>query len=136
MGDREIEYVLAHAECEVAVVDSEAMLARVAAMRRSLPKLRRILCHDLAGPRPRLDSEGGRVLVHPWDEVVKKGRARLAKGDRQFDLRAAAVTAADTATIVYTQGIAGPAAGRRADPRQPHAQRDDHAHRRSPPSRA
>ncbi len=107
MGDRELEYVLAHAECEVAVVDGEAVLARIAAMRRSLPKLRRILCHDLAGPRPRLESEGGRVLVHPWDEVVKKGRARLEKGDRQFDLRAAAVTAADTATIVYTPGSRG-----------------------------
>ena len=99
--------MLSHSECEIAVVDSEAVLARVAAMRRSLPKLRRIICIDLAGPRPRLEGETARVLVHPWDEVVKKGQARLAKGDRQFDLRAAAVTAADTATIVYTSGTSG-----------------------------
>ncbi|MCX7031861.1 MAG: AMP-binding protein [Spirochaetes bacterium] len=107
MGDRELEYMLSHSECEVAVVESEAELARVAAMRRSLPKLRRIICLDLAGPRPRLEGETARVLVHPWAEVMKKGQARLAKGDRQFDLRAAAVTAADTATIVYTSGTSG-----------------------------
>ncbi len=107
VGDRELEYMLAHAECEVAVVENEAVLLRVAAMRRTLPKLRRIICMDLAGPRPRLEGDTARVLVHPWDEVVRKGRARLAKGDRQFDLRAAAVTAADNATIVYTSGTSG-----------------------------
>jgi long-chain acyl-CoA synthetase len=106
-GDRELEYMLAQAECEIAVVESEAALARVAAMRRSLPKLRRIICMDLAGPRPRLEGDTVRVLVHPWDEVVKKGQARLAKGDRHFDLRAAAVTAADTATVVFTSGTSG-----------------------------
>lgn len=107
MGDRELEYMLVHAECDIAVVESEAVLTRVAAMRGALPRLRRIVCMDLKGPRPRLESEAGRVLVHPWDDVVTKGRARLAKGDRQFDLRAAAVTAADTATIVYTSGTSG-----------------------------
>ena len=82
LGDRELEYMLSHSESEIAVVESEAVLARVAAMRRSLSKLRRIICIDLAGPRPRLEGESPRVLVHPWEEVVKKGRARLAKGDR------------------------------------------------------
>lgn len=106
MGERELEYMLVHAECEVAVVENEAALARVAAVRKSLPKLRRVICMDLAGPR-RLEGETARVLVHPWDDVVKKGAARLAKGDRQFDLRAAAVTAADIATIVYTSGTSG-----------------------------
>ena len=107
MGDRELEYMLSQSECEIAVVENEAVLTRLAGMRRSLPKLRRIICMDLAGPRPRLDGDSARVLVHPWDEVVKKGRARLAKGDRQFDLRAAAVTAADTAAILYTSGTSG-----------------------------
>ena len=102
VGDHELEYLLAHSGCEVAVVESEAVLARIAAMRLALPRLRRIIVMDLRGPRPRLDGDSGRVLVHPWDEVLGKGRARLARGERQFDLRAAAVTAADTATILYT----------------------------------
>jgi len=105
-GERELEYMLVHAECEVAVVENEAALARVTAVRKSLPKLRRVICMDLAGPR-RLEGETARVLVHPWDDVVRKGATRLAKGDRQFDLRAAAVTAADIATIVYTSGTSG-----------------------------
>jgi long-chain acyl-CoA synthetase len=39
--------------------------------------------------------------------VLKKGRTRIARGDRQFELRGASVTPADTATILYTSGTTG-----------------------------
>jgi long-chain acyl-CoA synthetase len=102
LGDRELEYVLNHADCEMAVVESTALVARIAAFRRRVPKLRRIIVMEPgSGPRPRLDREAGRILVHSWEDVIAKGRARLARGDRQFDLRAAGITSADTATILY-----------------------------------
>jgi long-chain acyl-CoA synthetase len=39
--------------------------------------------------------------------VLRKGRTRIARGERQFELRGASVTPADTATILYTSGTTG-----------------------------
>ena len=48
-----------------------------------------------------------RVMIYSWDEVMKKGRTRIARGERQFELRGASVTPAHTATLVYTSGTTG-----------------------------
>jgi long-chain acyl-CoA synthetase len=105
--DRDLEHVLSHADCEIALVENHTVLSRLLYLRRRLPRLRKIVVMDLPGPKPRPGAGPGRILVYSWEEVLKKGRSRIERGDRQFDLRAAGVTAADVATIVYTSGTTG-----------------------------
>jgi len=83
------------------------MLLRLVALRRRLPKLRKIVVMSYAGTKPQAGMGEERVLVYTWDEVMKKGRTRIARGERQFELRGASVTPADTATLLYTSGTTG-----------------------------
>jgi long-chain acyl-CoA synthetase len=107
MSDRELEHIIAHADCELAVVEDAQMLLRLVALRRRLPKLRKIVVMSYAGTKPQAGMGEERVLVYTWDEVMKKGRTRIARGERQFELRGASVTPADTATLLYTSGTTG-----------------------------
>ena len=107
MTDRDLEQVLVHADCDFAVVEDAASLHRLLSLRRRIPRLRRIVVFDFAGPKPHAGTGDERVLIYSWDEVLKKGRTKIARGDRQFDLRGAALTPAETATLVYTSGTTG-----------------------------
>jgi long-chain acyl-CoA synthetase len=107
LADQEMEESLAHSDCEMAVVEDAAVLSRLIAMRRRLPRLRKVIVMRLDGPRPGAGSGAERLLVYAWDELRARGRARIEKGDRKFDLRAAGVAPTDTATILYTSGTTG-----------------------------
>jgi long-chain acyl-CoA synthetase len=107
MTDREMEHVIAHADCDFVVVEDAAELHRLLSLRRRLPRLRKVLVMDYAGSKPHAGSGEERVLIYTWEEVCRKGRARITRGDRRFELRAASVTPADTASLVYTSGTTG-----------------------------
>ncbi len=107
LSDREMETILSHSDCEFALVENQTSLSRLLYIRRRLPRLRKIVVLDMPGPKPRSDTEFGRILIYSWDEVRAKGRSKMEKGGRQFDLRAADVAAGDTATILYTSGTTG-----------------------------
>lgn len=105
--DRELEHVLSHADCDFAVAENAAVLNRLLALRRRLPRLRKIVVMEFSGPKPHAGTGEERVLIYSWEEMLKKGHTRIARGDRQFDLRAAGVTPTDTATLIYTSGTTG-----------------------------
>ena len=106
-SERELEHILAHADCELAVAEDAQALLRVLALRRRLPKLRKVVVMNYTGTKPHSGTGEERVMVYTWDEVTRKGRTRIARGERQFELRGASVTPADTATLVYTSGTTG-----------------------------
>ncbi len=107
LPDQELEEALAHSDAEVAIVEDAAVLSRLIAMRRKPPRLRKLIAMDLDGPRPGAGSGAERVMIYTWEELLRRGRARIQKGDRKFDLRAAGVAPTDTATILYTSGTTG-----------------------------
>jgi len=107
MTERELEYVIAHADCDCAIVEDAAALHRILALRTRLPRLRKVIVIDFAGTKPQAGTGEERVMIYTWDEVLKKGRTRIARGERQFELRGASVTPADTATLLYTSGTTG-----------------------------
>ena len=107
LADQELEESLGHSDAEMAIVEDTAVLSRILAMRRRLPRLRKLIAMEMVGPKPHAGTGAERVMVYSWDELLKRGRARIEKGDRQFDLRAAGVAPTDTATILYTSGTTG-----------------------------
>ena len=93
-ADQEIEHVIAHSDCEIAVVENAATLSRLLGMRKRLTRLRKIVVMEFNGTKPQAGMGEERVLIYTWEDVLKKGNRKIAKGERQFDLRAASVTAA------------------------------------------
>jgi len=107
LSDREMEYILAHSDCEIAILENADVFQRISTFRRHLPRLRRYILLDTQGAKPHASGDSFRIQIYTWEEVRKKGRSRMERGDREFDLRAAAVQPQDLATIVYTSGTTG-----------------------------
>jgi long-chain acyl-CoA synthetase len=107
MTDKELEYILAHADCDIAVVEDITTLYRLLALRKKLPRLKKIMVMEYSGPKPHAGTGEERVMIYTWDDLLKKGRTRIARGERQFELRGASLTPADTATLLYTSGTTG-----------------------------
>jgi long-chain acyl-CoA synthetase len=106
-SDREIEHIIVHSDCEIAIVENAAVLSKLLGMRKRLAKLRKIVVMEFSGSKPQAGMGEERVLIYTWEDVLKKGNRKIAKGERGFDLRAAGVTATDTATLLYTSGTTG-----------------------------
>ena len=98
---REIEYILGHAEVSGAFVEDVRRLERIAPLRERLPRLRFLVVMDpdWAGPA----SAG----VYRLADLVERGRALRAGGDRRLEAARAAIRPDDVATIIYTSGTTG-----------------------------
>jgi long-chain acyl-CoA synthetase len=93
----EIQYLAAHAEAGIAVLENEHFLNGILQVRAELPALKKIyVVHPPAGDLP----DG----VYPADELFASGAADLAE-------LAAATTPDDLATLIYTSGTTGPPKG-------------------------
>jgi long-chain acyl-CoA synthetase len=98
---REIEYILGHAEVAGAFVEDARRLEKIAPLRDKLPGLRLLVVMDpeWAGPAP--------AGVHRLADLLERGRALRAAGDRRLEAARAAVRPDDVATIIYTSGTTG-----------------------------
>jgi len=93
----QVQYQLAHAESQVAIVDRPAALERVLAARPNVPTLRHIVCVDDISDLADAD-------VITLDELLDSDPIDL-------DAAAASVSPDDIATIIYTSGTTGPPKG-------------------------
>jgi long-chain acyl-CoA synthetase len=93
----ELQYLVDHAEAEIAVVEDVGFLDRFLKVRTELPRLRRIFVID----PPAGDMAGD---VAPYDELLSAGAADVeALGE--------ATDPDDLATLIYTSGTTGPPKG-------------------------
>ncbi len=88
----EVQYILEHADVEVAIVENAAILAKVRA--GDLPRLREVIV---------MEGGGARTLA----EVRATGRRLRDAGDRRAEERMAGIQPDDLFTIIYTSGTTG-----------------------------
>ncbi|MEY2580957.1 MAG: long-chain acyl-CoA synthetase [Ilumatobacteraceae bacterium] len=93
----EIQYLVDHANAEIAIVEDASFLERLLKVRDDLPMLKQIYVVD---PPP----EGCPDGVQPASSLMDKGSADL-------DDLAAAIQPDDIATLIYTSGTTGPPKG-------------------------
>jgi long-chain acyl-CoA synthetase len=98
----EAAYVLGHSDAPIAVVENEALLTRVLAVRDQLPALQCIVLMDGTGPAAES------AFVVSWADALQRGRDALPQLVDELDRRGDAVQPGDVATLVYTSGTTGP----------------------------
>ncbi len=95
----EIEYILDHADVRVVFIEHAAMWKKFERCRARLARVTTFIMMDRIAERP----EG---VLGLWD-LVERGRALRAAGDRRVEERAAGVRPEDTFTLIYTSGTTG-----------------------------
>lgn len=97
----EVQYILAHAEALVVLVEDAAQWAKVERVRDRLPALRRVV---LMKGAPAVDDP----MVMSWEAFVASGEAT---DDAEVDRSVAAIEPAGLSTLIYTSGTTGPPKG-------------------------
>jgi len=100
----EVQYVLEHSGCTVAVVEDEEQLDKLLQVRDHLPALQHIVLMESRGARAWID--GGHALT--FDMLLERGAAADVS---VFWSSVRALNAADVAILVYTSGTTGPPKG-------------------------
>ncbi|MHB8507125.1 MAG: AMP-dependent synthetase/ligase [Candidatus Dormibacteria bacterium] len=96
------QYILDHAEVRVALVENREQLAKLLAVRASLPSLKRVVLFS---------GEVGAAekgLVVTWAQALAAGDAHDVENPGTYEYRWRAVNGADHATYIYTSGTTGP----------------------------
>jgi len=97
----EVQYILAHSEALVVLVEDAAQWAKVRSVRDRLPDLQRVVLMKGAPP---VDDP----MVMSWEAFVASGEATE---DAEVDRRVAAIEPAGLSTLIYTSGTTGPPKG-------------------------
>lgn len=97
----EVQYILAHSEALVVLVEDEAQWAKVRSVRDRLPALKRVV---LMKGAPAVDDP----MVMTWEAFVASGEATE---DAEVDRRVEAIEPTGLSTLIYTSGTTGPPKG-------------------------
>ncbi|MEZ4390304.1 MAG: long-chain fatty acid--CoA ligase [Polyangiales bacterium] len=100
-SSEEVEYILRHAGCAVALVEDVAQWEKIRRQRDKLPSLRRVVLMRGAAP---VDDP----LVRAWEDFLASGDA---VDEAQVDARVEALEPTGLATLIYTSGTTGPPKG-------------------------
>ncbi|MBI4640731.1 MAG: AMP-binding protein [Candidatus Tectomicrobia bacterium] len=97
----EIKYILNHSDARIAIVEDETQLKKLLQAREELPNLEAIIVMDESYADRETPS------VYPFQDVVKRGREAISKGNHEFSERSSHVKKEELATIIYTSGTTG-----------------------------
>ncbi len=98
------EYILRDSGAVAAIVEDEAQLAKLLAVRDALPAVRKVVLMSGAAP-----AKGDWVIT--LDRLRESGTRWLAGNPERLDQIARAIDPAEAATIIYTSGTTGPPKG-------------------------
>jgi len=96
---QEISFIVPPSDAVLLIAENTAVLEKVLSVRATLPKVRHIIL--IAGEPP---PDSG---VLRWGDLVERGKAMNAEGDRGLDERIAQVRGGDVFTLIYTSGTTG-----------------------------
>ncbi|NOY09907.1 MAG: long-chain fatty acid--CoA ligase [Spirochaetes bacterium] len=100
----EIEYILNHGDCHVALAENKKQLEKIISKKKNLPELKRIIVMDSQYKKP----EGKKdIEITTFNEILNKGKEKLKEDLKIFETELSQGSASDLATIIYTSGTTG-----------------------------
>jgi long-chain acyl-CoA synthetase len=103
LAPEQVQYIAAHCEATVAVIENSSFLSKFQAIRSQLPKLRRVVVMDPEG----VDLDD---WVISWEDLIRRGEEADRRDPQAFE-QWRKVTPDDIASLVYTSGTTGPPKG-------------------------
>jgi long-chain acyl-CoA synthetase len=103
LAPEQVQYIAAHCDAVIAIVEDGAFLAKFAAIRDQLPKLRKVVVMEPEGVV--LDD-----WATSWESLMTRGEEEDRRNPDAFE-EWRKVTPDDLATLVYTSGTTGPPKG-------------------------
>jgi long-chain acyl-CoA synthetase len=104
--EEEIAYILDHADVQVAFVENDAVLAKVASVQRRIPRLRHVILMN-AREEGRGRPNHSHIHLHELRDLEIRGEELRQRGDRRAEERIAGIQPEDLFTIIYTSGTTG-----------------------------
>jgi long-chain acyl-CoA synthetase len=105
LAAEQIEYIVNHCEAVLIVVENAAFYERIAAIRKRLPQVRKVIMIDGA------EAFANDDWVIPYARVLASGAEVDRRDPHEVDRRWQAVKPDDLATLIYTSGTTGPPKG-------------------------
>ena len=101
LATSQVEYIGSHCEAKVAILENLDFMKRWEEARPQLPNLEYVVLMEGA------ENYAGVDWVLSWDELIARGRARLADNPGLVEARSSELTPDDIATLIYTSGTTG-----------------------------
>jgi long-chain acyl-CoA synthetase len=103
--DEEIKFILAHADCSVAIAENVKQADKILKHKKSLPSLERIILFDDSGQVK--SKQADMVTISSFSDLRQAGEEFLAENEGFFDREVDAGSTDDIATLIYTSGTTG-----------------------------
>jgi long-chain acyl-CoA synthetase len=97
----QVEYIGGHCEAKVAILENLDFMKRWEEARPQLPSLEYVVLMEGA------EEYAGVEWVLSWDELISRGRKRLADNPGMVEARSSELKQDDIATLIYTSGTTG-----------------------------
>lgn len=97
----QVAYIGGHCEARVAILENVEFMKRWEEAKPQLPNLEYVVLMEGAEDYATTD------WVLSWDDLVARGKARLAADPDVVDARSSELTPGDIATLIYTSGTTG-----------------------------
>ena len=101
LATSQVEYIGGHCGAKVAILENLDFMKRWEDAKPQLPSLEYVVLMEGA------ENYAGVDWVLSWDELIARGRARLADNPGLVEERSSELTPDDIATLIYTSGTTG-----------------------------
>ena len=101
LATSQVEYIGGHCGAKVAILENLDFMQRWEDAKPQLPSLEYVVLMEGA------ENYAGVDWVLSWDELIARGRARLADNPGLVEERSSELTPDDIATLIYTSGTTG-----------------------------
>jgi long-chain acyl-CoA synthetase len=103
----EMRFILAHAECSVALAENAEQLRKILSRKNDLPLLKKAIVMDSEFVPSQFKDPASGVALHAFSEVMDKGKEALAKDPQIYRREVEKGTREELATLIYTSGTTG-----------------------------
>ena len=103
----DLKYILSFTDCRICIVETNAAVKKILALKADLPALKYMVMFDEAAEDTLSLAKEAGVIIHPFEEILEKGRAFNKENPERFDQEIAKGNWDDTAAIIFTSGTTG-----------------------------
>ena len=103
----DLKYILSFTDCRICIVETNAAAKKILDLKADLPDLKYFVMFDDPTQEVLDAAKAAGVVVHPFEEILEKGRAFNKENPNRFAEEIAKGNWDDTSAIIFTSGTTG-----------------------------